>query len=746
MTELHLDFETRSVVDLNKCGVEKYAAHPSTEVLCMSFAWDEGPVYSWSKADPDATHCARAHLKNHIAAGGLIYAHNARFELHMLRMLARRHGWPEPRIEQMRCTMAAARALSLPGALGALAPALRLPIEKDDEGRRLMLKMCKPRKPRKNEPQDVIIWHETPDDLRRLSAYCARDVEVERQVDKVIAGLPAAEQALWEIDQRINDRGVYLDVPAVENLLALSDREKGRLTREIRSLTGGLVTSPSAKGFLPWMESHGVKLENMRKGTIDAAMKGDATGPARRALEIRREASKASTAKLKAMKNGAGEDCRARGLLEYHGAGTGRWAGRRIQTQNMPRTPDDFEVVDAEAIIDWATHPHGELGISAEYGSALDGASWTLRSLIRAAPGNVLMCADYSNIEGRVLAWLAGERWKVEAFESLDAGTGHDLYKLAYSKSFGVPVDDVTKPQRQIGKVQELALGYQGGHGAFLSMAGNYGIDLDAIAAAVREAVDGGTWADAISRYWEGAHDKADQIIADARFKLFSATHEELDDDEFEALEFGVEELVARLAARKGFDLSPERWAAIRIIVDGWREAHPNVKQFWRDLESAAVDAVMNPGETFTAGPIKYRKTGDFLYCRLPNGRALSYPYARIIREGDPWAPDKPRPKVIFEGIDGKTKRWVRQKLYGGLCAENVTQAASRDILADAIKRLERAGLPVTMHVHDEIVCEVPREAAGRYDEFLRLIAEKEPWANGLPVAVAGWNGERYRK
>lgn len=767
---VHLDFETRSAVDLNKCGVEVYAAHPSTEMLCMSWAFDDGPVHSWSIEQTNATRSDRLALRDHIESGGLIYAHNARFELHIMRMLAGRIGWPMPRIEQMRCTMAAARALSLPGSLDKLAQALRLPVRKDDAGRRIMLKMCKPRKPRKHEP-DALYWHETPEDLAALSAYCAQDVEVERQIEKVMRLLPPAEQSLWEIDQRINDRGVCLDLPAVDNLLALSDREKARLTREIRTVTRGAVTSPNSKSFAAWFNECGFPLENMKKGTIEAALKKLPAEPVtpegrnlRRALEIRKEAAKASTAKLKAMRRGAGADNRARGLLEYHGAGTGRWAGRRIQTQNMPRTPDDFEVIDAEAVFEWAQFEGGERGIAAEYGSALDGVSWSLRSLITAGPGNTLLCADYSNIEGRVLAWLAGERWKIEAFEAFDTllldesgapvldkkgepkRKGPDLYLLAYSKSFGVPVEQVSKPQRQIGKVQELALGYQGGHGAFLSMGANYGIDLDAIAAAVREAVDGQTWHGALERYWEGVHDKADEIIADVRAKLALAEFEDVDDDEFEAFEMGVEEYAAQLARRRGFDLSPERWAAIRIIVDGWRAAHPNVVQFWRDLERAAVDAVMYPGEVFRAGMIQYRLDGDFLYCRLPSGRALSYPYARIVQLPDPWAPDKPRPRVRFEGIDGRTKRWCTQALYGGLCAENVTQAASRDILADAIRRLERSGYPVVMHVHDEIVSEVPQNAADRYPEFERIMAAKEPWASGLPVAVAGYEGRRYRK
>jgi len=758
VTEAHLDLETRSVVDLNKCGVEVYAEHESTEILSACFAFDGGPVTRWHKNSfaLSGTHAAIEPLFRHVEQGGIVWAHNARFEFYLWNMAAKRYGWPAIRVEQMRCTMAAGRALSLPGSLGQLAQALRLPIAKDDDGRRLMLKMCKPRKPRKNEPQDAIIWHETPEDIERLTAYCATDVEVERAIHKTLIQLSPSEQDLWVIDQHINSRGVYVDLPAVLNLIDLSEREKSRLQFELRRLTNGRVRTPGSKEFAVWLAERGCELPDMRKGTVAAAMARDNAPDVARALEIRAEHSKASTAKLKAMAKGVSQDGRARGLLEYHGAGTGRWAGRRIQTQNMPRTPEDFEVEDAENIISWARIPGGEQGIAAEYGKALDGVSWTLRSLLMAAPGNELLCADYSNIEGRVLAWLAGEQWKIEAFEAYDAKTGHDLYKLAYAASFGVPPDEVTKPQRQIGKVQELALGYQGGHGAFLSMGANYGVKLDEIASAVRDAVPGDVWDTAVAKYWGGVRDKADEILADARAAI--ALGEDLDEDEFLAVELGVEDYAALLARKAKFDLPADQWAAIRIIVDGWRAAHPNVVQFWRDLERAAVDAVREPGTVTSAGPIRYRKSGDFLYCRLPSGRSLSYPYARIVYEPNKWDIENAKtaaeirdlkkvPKVRFEGIDGKTKRWCTQTLYGGLSSENVTQATARDILADAIKRLERAGLPVIMHVHDEIVSEVPKHVAEtRYPEFLRLMAAKEPWANGLPVTVEGWKNSRYKK
>lgn len=743
------DFETRSAVDLRKTGVEVYAADPTTSVLCLCWCFGDGPVDVASGADlveigewQNIT--GIEDLFRHIEAGGEVVAHNARFEINIWRMMTRRHGWPELRAEQCVDTMALARALSLPGSLRELARALRLHVEKDDAGHRLMLKMSKPRRPRKGEPTDRLLWHEDPADLQRLIEYCVRDVETEREAFKSLSRLSPREQALWVIDQRINDRGVYLDAEGIELCYAATEAEKARLAAAMRRLTNGAASSANNTAkLLAWLGEFGNAVPDLKKSTVADWLAKPHIGPEpRRALEIRQEAAKASTAKLAAMRNSLCADGRARGLLEFHGASTGRWAGRRIQTQNMPRTPDDFEPRDCENIVSWLRCPGGIEGVRLEYPSVMDAVSWSLRSLIMAAPSNRLLCADYSNIEGRGLAWLAGEEWKLEAFRALDAGTGHDLYKLAYSKSFGVPVEDVTKPQRQIGKVQELALGYQGGHGAFLSMASNYGIDLDAIAKAVRDAVTANRWQDAVSRYWSGAIEAAEEILADRR----AAT---VDEDEPEN-ETELFDLASEIAKKNRYNLGPDVWAAIRIIVDGWRDAHACVVGTWRALNDATLEAVQNPGHVTAAGRCHYRMSGEYLLCRLPSGRVIAYPYARIVREESKFTDRNGNPlfdkKVIFEGTDSRTKKWTTQRLYGGLIAENVTQATARDVLADAIHALEARGYPVVMHVHDEIVAEVPCDSAHTLAEFEKIMAAVPEWAPGFPIAVAGWEGERYRK
>jgi DNA polymerase len=289
--------------------------------------------------------------------------------------------------------------------------------------------------------------------------------------------------------------------------------------------------------------------------------------------------------------------------------------------------------------------------------------------MLVAQEGHDFIAADFANIEGRVLAWLAGEDWKIQAFKDYDAGTGPDLYKLAYAKAYRLQPADVTKDQRQVGKVMELALGYQGGVGAFQQMARGYGVRID--------------------------DTQADEIKVK------------------------------------------------------WREAHPKIKKFWYDLEDAAIGAVSSPGTTTRAGKIMFKQNGSFLWCRLPSGRCLCYPYPKVIEKKMPWTDyegrDVFKPALQYHGVDAVTKVWGEQDSYGGRTCENVTQAVARDILAAALLRLEQHGYNVCMHIHDECVCEVPK-GWGSVDEMCQVMSERPSWAPDMPIAVEGWRGSRYRK
>jgi DNA polymerase bacteriophage-type len=296
------------------------------------------------------------------------------------------------------------------------------------------------------------------------------------------------------------------------------------------------------------------------------------------------------------------------------------------------------------------------------YGSPLTVLSDCLRGFLIAREGHELIAADFSAIESRVLNWLADEKKPLEIYRSHGK-----IYEFNAAGIYGVPMEKVTKDQRQIGKVAELALGYQGGTRAFQTMAKNYGVKV------------------------------------------------------------------------------PDHQAA--SIKDAWRAQHPNVVKFWYGLERAAIRAISQPEKTFKVGAtgreISYLKKGSFLWCRLPSGRVLCYPYPKVEPIETPWGDTKEG--MTYMAVDSVSKKFERQKAYGGLLCENVVQATSRDLLGEAMLRLEARKYEVVAHVHDEVICEVP-QTFGSVDEVCAIMCELPAWATGLPIAAAGWRGKRYRK
>lgn len=777
MNVLFWDKETRSPVDLNKSGVEVYAEHRDTSCTMVAGAFDDAPIFGFL-VDPysHAPQCDASlweRICAHVAAGLPVIAHNASFELAMWRMLTRRLplgdkiGWPELKPEQVYCTMAQCHVMSLPGKLEQAAKALRLSYEKDMVGHAIMRRLCKPRKDG--------LWNEDPADVLRELEYCKKDVEVEREIYKRLPQLSERERAYWLIDREINDRGLGIDLENAAICQAAAVDAQDALAAELFELSEQSVKTPSShKAFREWLAANGSPLSDLRRPTVDRAIETAHHRPdVLRALEIRREYAKSSTSKLKAMLTRTCADGRARGLLTYNGTGTGRPTGRGIQPTNMPRTPEEFTISNALDIFSWLRVPGGEQAVALQYGSVLDAISWSLRAIITAQPGNRLIAADYSNIEGRVQAWLAGEEWKLRAFRQYDKildidgkgkplRAGPDLYVLAYSKMFGVPVETVTKDQRQnIGKVGELLLQYGGAHGAILNMfkAGvrkyrwngqpkGAGSTVDELTAAVKAAVPQETWEDAIIRYWKGAHETAEEVLEARRLEI--KLNRELFGEEPDAFEPDFFDVMKECAKKNRHGLMPDQWAAIRIIVDGWRQANPAICAFWKALERAAIAAVEQPETIHHAGRIAYCKSGDFLGCRLPSGRKIWYPYAYVRYETktfkrlDGTEYEYTTPKLFYEGFDAK-HRWGLQYAYGGSLANNVTQGTARCVQADSHHRLKAADYPIVLHVYDENVCELPN-GQGSLDDLCRIMSQSEPWADGLPVAVAGWVGSRYRK
>ena len=698
---VHLDFETRSCVDLVTQGVYRYSEDPSTEIMCFAYRIGTGPVEGFDHPNfqiPEDLLAA-------IDSGAIIVAHNSVFERLIWNRVLRRfyQNLPELTADNFTCTMARAAAVGMPQGLDRLCRALKLRVEKDMIGHRLMMKMCKPVGfSETGEP----LWHDSPQDRERLLTYCKYDVLAEDAADAVLPELTPEERQVWLLDQKINDRGVPLDREAAERADNVVQIAKKRANRRMWELTGGAVSAcTKVKAIVTWLVARGyvcdsIADEHVTRLLIETQAREDTV--AEQVLICRRSAGKSSTSKLDAALRSVSADGRMRGMLRYHGAGPGRWSGQLFQPHNILRVDQERDAADVALVFDLLDGRSSAEEIYdfliSVYGDAMTPIAKSMRGMI--CSDTKLRGGDFSNIEGRISAWLARETWKVEAFEAYDAGTGPDLYKVAYANSFGIPVDEVNGAQRQIGKVEELALGFQGAVGAFISMGANYGVKPRDVAAAVYPVVSRDAWSKAWSKFGKG----------------FST--------------FGLEQPIH---------------TGLQVVVDLWRDAHPNVVERWWEIQDAAIDAVMHPGRIVPCvhGRVRYMVDRGFLWCSLPSGRTIAYAYPRIVGDG---GPNKDQRQVEFTGVDSQTKRWRDQRLYGGLQWNNIVQGTARDLLVFSIFALKAEGYKIILTVHDENVDESEEELRRSLAHFSQVMERRPVWAAGLPVAVKVWEDRRFGK
>lgn len=679
---LFLDLETYSAEPIRN-GTYKYAEN--AEILLFAYAWNGEPA---NVIDVTRDVNGRDKIKRHLYSADIIVAHNSMFD----RSVLNANGY-RTKIDKWQDTMVQALSLSLKSSLSDLCDIFELDAAhaKDKDGKRLIQLFCKPLG--KNRKLDRATRETHPEDWAKFIEYARLDVEAMRTIYHKMPdwNFKGNELALWHLDQTINDRGVCIDTELVESALSAIDREKVRLADESSRLTNGNVDSTTQRDQVlkHLLKNFGIELLDLQKSTVEALLNdGALPEQVKEILRNRQQASTSSTAKYQTLANAVNSDGRLRGTLQFNGASrTGRWSGRTFQPQNLPRPSLDNDTIE-----------HGidllKLGaVDLLTDNIMELTSSAIRGCIVASQGKKLVVTDLSNIEGRVQAWLAGESWKLKAFAEYDTGTGHDLYKLAYAKSFSIKPEDVSKAQRQIGKVQELALGYQGGVGAFIAMASAYGIDLDQLAEQVYPTLP------------KSVIEKSTSTLA----------------------------WVTENNGKP--DMLPKTWIAIDGLKVMWREAHPHINALWADLDSNVRQAINNKGVTYRVGKLAIRRDGMWLRIRLPSGRYLCYPNP-VIKDNT----------IFYKGINQYSRKWQAISSYGGKFFENICQAVARDVLASNMPLIEAAGYEIVLTVHDEVICEAPNSADFNADHLSQLLSTVPPWATGLPLSSGGFESLRYKK
>lgn len=706
MIKVHFDFETYSECDIKKHGAYKYAQHPSTEVICMAYAYDEEPVKLWLPGDQYPV------FLNDLSE-------EYPYELHAFASFFEWCIWkftlklPVPRFTYWHDTAAKAAAMALPRSLSGCCMALGLPSDqaKNKRGYYLINRLSVPQRDGKRNYDFAL--------LDEFYEYCMQDVVADRTVAKKVLPLNPQERQLWILDQEINARGINVDLPRVNDALYIIDEVTKTMNQVVSTTTLGRIKSTNTiakvKAFLADID---VNMPSMNKNDVSAMLKEDIPHEARVVLKARQMLGKTSLAKYAVLKRLIADDGRVHGLLLFHAATTGRWGGRLFQPHNLPRPSFD----DADECIELIKSRDIDY-LSMMYDDPMEAMSSCIRGMLIPGKGKTFYGGDYSSIEARCLSWISGQEDKLEVFRT------HGLiYEHTASQIYEKNIDGVTKTERFIGKVSELALGYMGGGNAFVEMASVYDTrqyDVD------------------ISK------------------------------------EFGEK------------------------IKKQWRKNNPEIVFYWKAAEAAAIAATNNPGYIYSINRMKeaiklginygrfteaYNKIGDvhftmknnFLFCRMPSGRFNAYnrPHVKwvtvrmfktpsiedpdvmvntIFNKHD-WTPTSFKkaaaeanaeiisfntPQLRFYGINSINRQWERQATYGGKIVQNICEGICRDVLGEAMLRLNRKKYDIVLTVHDEILSE---KEHGNEEEMKELMEVLPTWATGFPIAAECYEAVRYRK
>ncbi|KAF0514715.1 DNA polymerase [Pediococcus acidilactici] len=643
MKQISIDIETYSSTNLNQTGVYRYADSDDFELLLFGYATDFGPVkvVDLTQGEKIPPQIIEALDNPNIIKS----AFNAQFERVCLSCFVGHRlnptGW--------HCSRVWSATLGLPLSLRDVGSVLGLPRQKITAGKELVRYFCTPCKPTKaNQNRTRNFPYHAPDKWQQFKQYNQRDVEVEMEITQKLECFPVPQNE-WEnywMDQDINDRGIRIDQQLVNNAIKCQNVFHDQYLQTAKELTG-LANPNSPLQLKDWLQQQGVKTDSLSKVSV-AQLLQTTTGTVHQVLALRQLLSKSSVKKYQAMQKAMCQDGRVHGLLQFYGANrTGRWAGRLVQVQNLPRNSmPDLE--EARELVKQGNVP----ALAMLYDSVPDVLSQLIRTAFIPSKNHHFYVADFSAVEARVIAWLSNEKWRQKSFAK-----NEDIYCASASQMFGVPVvkHGINGELRQKGKIAELALGYGGSIGAL---------------------------------------------------KAMGATKLGLTDDE----------------------LPP--------LVQMWRNASPHIVQFWWDVDKAAKECIKTHLPQTTHG-MKFIYRSGCMFLRLRSGRYLCYPQPKIgiNRFGSE--------SITFMGIN-TVKKWDRIETYGAKLVENIVQATSRDLLAEAMRRLEATGNTVVMHIHDEAVIDAPFNRS--LDTMVQLMTKVPDWANGLILNAAGFVSDFYKK
>ena len=641
---LEMDIESFSDVDLIKCGVYAYADSPAFEILLFAWSFDGGETQIIDLAQGEKLPAEVEEAIFDVSVTKTAY--NANFERTCLSKHFGRYIPPE----SWHCSAVQAAMLALPRSLEDVGRVLGLDEQKMKEGKELIRYFCIPCKPTKaNGGRMRNLPCHAPEKWELFKTYCKRDVDVEKSIRRKLHNfpIPESEMELYRLDQRINDRGVLVDMKLVRNAVSCERLHKEVVTKRAYELTG-LENPNSVAQLKGWLGDKGMEAESLSKKAV-AEMIAETDGEVEELLRLRLMLAKTSVKKYEAIERSACSDGRVHGMLMFYGANrSGRWSGKNVQLHNLPKNYlPDLEL--ARELVKQGRFEDIEL----LYDSTPNVLSELIRTAFIPKPGCRFVVADFSAIEARVMGWLSGEEWVLDVFR----GDGK-LYEMTASRMFGIPMSEIGKgsSERAKGKVASLACQYGGSSGALVSMG---------------------------------------------------------------ALDMGLTEE----------ELPP--------LVAAWRKANPHMVQFWWDVDAAAVKAVTEKQKT-KVGKIIFEYKSGILFITLPSGRKLSYvkPRMAVNKFG--------RDGLTYEGIS-ENKKWSRIETYGPKLVENIVQGTARDLLAEAMLRVEKKGYPIVMHCHDEIIAEVP-EDSGSVDEMCEIMAVQPKWAEGLPLRADGYQCSFYQK